>query len=111
VSPVRYELGFYTPEDGIPHSHRHEDLKTYITLTGCSLEQRRNVCPVRYELGLNIFTVKTQILHIIIYHVLPFLSIKTCHPLSYRSNDLNGHVSTQPEGTTLTTDRACLVLR
>jgi hypothetical protein len=24
VSPVRYELGFYIPEDGILHSHRRE---------------------------------------------------------------------------------------
>jgi hypothetical protein len=29
-SPVRYELEFYIPEDGIPHSHRHENLKSYI---------------------------------------------------------------------------------
>jgi hypothetical protein len=24
VSPVKYELGFYIPEDGILHSHRRE---------------------------------------------------------------------------------------
>jgi hypothetical protein len=30
VSPVKYELGFYIPEDGIFHSHRHESLKSYI---------------------------------------------------------------------------------
>jgi hypothetical protein len=29
VSPVRYELGFYIPEDGILHSYRREDLKSY----------------------------------------------------------------------------------
>jgi hypothetical protein len=29
VSPVRYELGFYIPEDDILHSHHREDLKTY----------------------------------------------------------------------------------
>jgi hypothetical protein len=34
VSPVRYELGFYIPEDGILHSHRRENLKSYIALTG-----------------------------------------------------------------------------
>jgi hypothetical protein len=28
VSPVRYELGFYIPEDGILHSHRREELKS-----------------------------------------------------------------------------------
>jgi hypothetical protein len=29
VSPVRYEVGFYIPEDGVLHSHRHENLKSY----------------------------------------------------------------------------------
>jgi hypothetical protein len=30
VSPVRYELGFYIPEDDILHSHRRENLKSYM---------------------------------------------------------------------------------
>jgi hypothetical protein len=30
VSPVRYELGFCIPEDDILHSHRRENLKSYI---------------------------------------------------------------------------------
>jgi hypothetical protein len=30
VSPVRYELGFYIPEDGILHSHHHGNLISYI---------------------------------------------------------------------------------
>jgi hypothetical protein len=25
MSPVKYELGFHIPEDGIPHSHRREN--------------------------------------------------------------------------------------
>jgi hypothetical protein len=29
VSPVRYGLGFYIPEDDILHSHRRENLKSY----------------------------------------------------------------------------------
>jgi hypothetical protein len=29
VSPVRYELGFYIPEDALLHSHRRENLKSY----------------------------------------------------------------------------------
>jgi hypothetical protein len=33
----RYELCFYIPEDNILHSHRHENLKSYIALTGCAL--------------------------------------------------------------------------
>jgi hypothetical protein len=30
VSPVRYVLGFYIPEDDILHSHRRENLKSYL---------------------------------------------------------------------------------
>jgi hypothetical protein len=30
VSPVRYELGFYIPEDDILHSHRREYLKSSV---------------------------------------------------------------------------------
>jgi hypothetical protein len=30
VSPVKYEQGFYIPEDDILHSHRRENLKSYI---------------------------------------------------------------------------------
>jgi hypothetical protein len=29
MSPVRYELGFYILEDGLLHSHRRENLKSY----------------------------------------------------------------------------------
>jgi hypothetical protein len=37
VSPVKYELGFYIPEDGILHGHRREILKSDIALTGWAL--------------------------------------------------------------------------
>jgi hypothetical protein len=50
MSPVRYELGFYIPEDDILHSHRHENLKSYIALTGWALYLSYNVFLVRYEL-------------------------------------------------------------
>jgi hypothetical protein len=50
VFPVRYELGFYIPEDDI-HSHRRENLYSYIALTGWDVSRRRNMSPVRYELG------------------------------------------------------------
>jgi hypothetical protein len=30
VSPVKYKLGSYIPEDAILHSHRSENLKSYI---------------------------------------------------------------------------------
>jgi hypothetical protein len=32
MSPVNYELGFYISEDDILHSHRPENLKSYIAL-------------------------------------------------------------------------------
>jgi hypothetical protein len=54
VSPVRYELGFHIAEDGIPHSHCRENLKSYITLTGWTLYRRSYMSPVRYELGFHI---------------------------------------------------------
>jgi hypothetical protein len=54
VSRMRYELGFYIPEDVILHGHRRENLKSYIALTGWALYRRRNVSPMRYELGFYI---------------------------------------------------------
>jgi hypothetical protein len=42
------------PDDGILHSHRRENLKSYIALTGWTLQWRRNVSPVRYELSFYI---------------------------------------------------------
>jgi hypothetical protein len=36
VSPVRYELGFYIPVDGILYSHRRENLKPYSELSKLS---------------------------------------------------------------------------
>jgi hypothetical protein len=51
MPPVRYELDFYIPEDGILHSRRCENLKSYIALTSWALLRRRNVSPVKYELG------------------------------------------------------------
>jgi hypothetical protein len=32
VSPVKYELGFYIPEDGILHSHHCENLQPYLKI-------------------------------------------------------------------------------
>jgi hypothetical protein len=40
VSPVQYELDFYIPEDGILHSHRHENLILHI------LQQFANILQV-----------------------------------------------------------------
>jgi hypothetical protein len=51
---MRYELGFYISEDAILHSHRRENLKSYIALTGWALYRRRNVYAMRYELGFYI---------------------------------------------------------
>jgi hypothetical protein len=49
MSPVKYELGFYIPED-ILHSRRRGNLKSYIAVTGWILSWIRNVSPVKYEL-------------------------------------------------------------
>jgi hypothetical protein len=39
VSPVKYELGFYISEDGILHSDRRENLKSY-TATSVQIPYR-----------------------------------------------------------------------
>jgi hypothetical protein len=44
----------HIPEVGILHSHRRENFKPYMELTGWPLYRRRNVSPVRYELGFYI---------------------------------------------------------
>jgi hypothetical protein len=61
VSPVKYELGFYIPEDDILHSHCRENLKYYIALTGWTQWWRNNVSPVRHELGF--YIPEDDILH------------------------------------------------
>jgi hypothetical protein len=48
-------------EDGILHSHSRETLKSYIALTGWALYWRRNVSPVKYELGF--YIPEDNILH------------------------------------------------
>jgi hypothetical protein len=35
MSPVKYELGFYVPEDGILHSHCRENHRSYM-LKNCA---------------------------------------------------------------------------
>jgi hypothetical protein len=51
VSPVRYELRFHIPEDGILHSHRRGNLKSYkftmkmLTKRWAALNTRRAVAP------------------------------------------------------------------
>jgi hypothetical protein len=52
VSPVRYELRFYIPEEGILHSHHSENLKSYTSLSIWALQRSNNVFSVWYELGL-----------------------------------------------------------
>jgi hypothetical protein len=51
---VKYELRFYISEDGILHSHRRENLKSYIALIGWVLYRRRIMSSVKYELGSRI---------------------------------------------------------
>jgi hypothetical protein len=51
VSDLIRATWYDIPEDGILHSHRRENLKSYIALTGWTLWQRHNMSPVRYKLG------------------------------------------------------------
>jgi hypothetical protein len=41
-------------EDAILHSHSRGNIKSYIALTGWTVQWRRNVSPVEYELGFYI---------------------------------------------------------
>jgi hypothetical protein len=50
-----------TEEYGILHSHRHDNLEWYIALTYWASYRRRNVSPVRYELGY--YVTEDDILH------------------------------------------------
>jgi hypothetical protein len=48
MSPVRYELGFYIPEDGILHSHRGVNLRSYtLTLHEYSYNDNSDCWPLR----------------------------------------------------------------
>jgi hypothetical protein len=49
------------PVDAILHSHRRENLQSYIALTGWYLQRRRNVSPVGYE--LDSYIPEDDILH------------------------------------------------
>jgi hypothetical protein len=49
------------PEDDILHSHCREKLKSYIALTGWVKYRRRDLSPVRYELGF--YIPEDDILH------------------------------------------------
>jgi hypothetical protein len=53
VSPVRYELGFYIPEDDMLHSHSSENLKSYKDISVCNGKEYRhvmNLCTSPYGL-------------------------------------------------------------
>jgi hypothetical protein len=45
---------YHIPEESIHHSHRRENLKSYIAFTGWAVYRRRNMFPVRYVLGFYI---------------------------------------------------------
>jgi hypothetical protein len=52
VSPVMYDLGFcIIPEDGILHSHRHDNLKSYIKKPVQNIEYRSEGVSIYGEFG------------------------------------------------------------
>jgi hypothetical protein len=54
MSPVRYELVVYIPEDGILHSRRRENLNSYVALIDMAMYRSSNLSGVRYELIVDI---------------------------------------------------------
>jgi hypothetical protein len=49
---MRYELGFYIPEDGILHSHRRENLKSYNAIGLLGIIRKFLDCPSPDELSI-----------------------------------------------------------
>jgi hypothetical protein len=41
VPPARYEVGFYITRDGILHSHRRENLKSYNSKIGSAVVEEK----------------------------------------------------------------------
>jgi hypothetical protein len=58
------------PQDGILHTYSSENLKPYIILTGWAMYRRRNMSPVRYEIGF--------ISHKTAFSIVP--AVKTSNP-------------------------------
>jgi hypothetical protein len=54
TSVLTRTTGHNIPEDGILHSYHRETLKSYIVLTCWIVQRRRNVSPVKYEMGFYI---------------------------------------------------------
>jgi hypothetical protein len=48
MSPVKYELGFYIPEEDILHSHRRENLKYYIPPINLYSSVSMSICVTSY---------------------------------------------------------------
>jgi hypothetical protein len=94
VSPVKYDLGFYIPEDDILHSHRRENLKSYIALTSWALQWICNVSPVKYELGF--YIPEDDILHSHRRENLKSYTLNILYFLSVRQNGvLNSRIQVQ----------------
>jgi hypothetical protein len=62
VSPMKYELGFYIPEDGTLLSHCSENLRSQVTGINCDFEHDcLLVCDSVYS-GTNLLTFLKTIL-------------------------------------------------
>jgi hypothetical protein len=73
---VKYELGIYTPEDDILHSHRRENLKSYmlyIKFAGCTYHEVVGTDRIRSE-EVRTFCTEEQ-LDILGYSVKAFCSL------------------------------------
>jgi hypothetical protein len=56
VSPVKYELGFYIPEDDILHSHCHGNLRSYniSIVSGNNMAETTNLVAFSHRTPLNL---------------------------------------------------------
>jgi hypothetical protein len=72
VFPVRYELGFYIPEDCIIHSHRPDNLKSYDIYTIYELvyvDHCKPVAPSQDQIEQIMGSLKHTVCTIIVFHM------------------------------------------
>jgi hypothetical protein len=67
--PVRYELGFYIPEEDILHSLRRENLKSYIEVANSSNNDTSTELQVTFKYILTVILIFTQFKSNILLHL------------------------------------------
>jgi hypothetical protein len=83
ASVLTWSIERHIPEDGVLHSHRRENFKSYIALTGWAVQRKHNVSPVRYE--LRFYIPENGIFHIYPSRLLAYLAHLTNHAFIFHN--------------------------